>query len=228
VVADPITLIAADLEASGVSGPTSGVVGQSVQVSWTDLNNGSALASAPWVDNVYVVSDAQGDNPFLAGGFTYGGGLAVGGSVALSQQVTLPDVSGTLYFLVTTNATRSVGEGTGYGNNSAVAAESIVVAPAPLPDLVASNLTPPPNGVLSGTTVPITFTVTNRGQGPTSASQWQDWVILSHDANLAETYQGQLNAFGPGGDQDLIAQPIVKGMANASFLNPGDSYQQTV
>jgi hypothetical protein len=228
VVADAISLTAADLQVSGVSGPASGVVGQSVGVSWTDVNNGTAAASSPWVDNVYVVSDAQGDNPVLAGSFTYGGGLAVGGSAAITQQVTLPDTSGPLYFMVATNATRSVGEGSQYGNDSTVAAASISVAPAPLPDLVVSSITPPQSGVLSGTTVPVTYVISNRGQAPTSVPQWQDWVILSQDPNLGATYQGQLNATGPGGDQELATQPIVLGVANASYLNPGDSYQQTV
>ncbi|MFO0805191.1 MAG: CARDB domain-containing protein [Gemmataceae bacterium] len=228
VLANPIALTAADLKVTGVSGPITGVVGQTAQVSWTVLNSGAANASAPWVDRVYLVSDTSGSNPVLAGSFTYGGGLASGNSVSLTQEITLPNVSGTLYFMVTTNATRSVGEGTAYGDNTTVAAAAIVVAPAPLPNLVVTSITPPQNGVLSGTTVPITFLVSNQGDAPTSVPHWQDWVILSRDPNLADTYQGQLNPTGPGGDQILNSQPIVRGVANVSYLNPGDSYTQTV
>jgi hypothetical protein len=228
VLADPIALTAPDLQVSNVSGPTSGFTGQVVQVSWMDVNNGTAAATGPWVDNVYTVTDTAGDNPTLLGSFTFNGNLAAGASVQQTEELTLPNSSGTQWFMVTTNATQSVQEGTNFNNDSTVAANSIDIAAASLPDLVVTGITPPANGVFSGTTVPVSFTVANQGQGPTSAPTWQDWVILSQNPNLAATYQGQLNPTGPGGDQILTEQPVIEGFNNPTTLGVGGSYVQTV
>ena len=228
VIADPIALSAADLQVSGISGPATGDTGQAVLFNWTDTNNGTATAVGPWVDNVYVAKDAQGHNPTLMGSFTFNGQLAVGASAQLTEQVILPQTAGTLWFMVTTNATQTVAEGADYGNDTTVASSSVSVTAVPLPDLVVSSITPPANGVFSGTSVPVSFVVTNQGQAATSAPVWQDWVILSQDATLASTYQGQLNATGPGGDQTLTSQPDVLGFDNPSYLGVGQSYQQNV
>ncbi len=228
VMSQQITLSAADLQVGGVTGPASGFTGQSVLVSWTDVNNGTAQATGPWVDNVYLASDAQGDNPTLLGGFTFLGSLAVGASEQRTEQVVLPQTAGNQWFVVTTNATQTAAEGMNYGNDTTVATDSIDVIQTPLPDLVVTGITPPPNGVFSGSTVPISFTVKNRGQAPTTASTWQDWVILSQDPNLGQTYLGLLSPTGPGGDQTLNNQPLVVGVSNPSYLGVGDSYQQTV
>ncbi len=228
VASSPITLSAADLQVNGVSGPANGFTGQSVLVSWTDVNSGNATATGPWVDNVYSATDAQGDNPTLLGSFGYGGSLAIGTSIQRTQQVILSNASGNLWFVVVANATRTVGEATNFDNNSAVDAESIDVASVALPDLVVTSITPPSNGVYSGNRVPISFVVTNKGTAPTTAPTWQDWVILSQDPTLAQTYQGQLNGTGTGGDQTLNNQPVILGFDNPSYLAAGESYQQTV
>ena len=119
-------------------------------------------------------------------------------------------------------------EGGNYGNDTTVAASTRSTSRrVPLPDLVVTSITPPANGVFSGNTVPVSFMVKNQGQAPTSVPVWHDWVILSQNPNLAQTYQGQLNATGPGGDQTLNNQPVVVGFSNPSYLGRGNSYQQT-
>ncbi len=217
-----------DLQVANISGPSTGVGSQAALVSWTDENEGNHTATGPWVDNVYAATDAQGDNPTLLGSFEFDGTLAVGASVQLTQQVNLPANPGTYWLMVTTNATQAVQEGPNFGNDTTVAASSITVSAVPLPDLVVSSITPPPNGVFSGTSVPISFVVENQGTAPTSVPVWHDWVILSQDPTLAQTYQGQLNGTGPGGDQTLNNQPIIEGFVNPSYLGAGQSYEQNV
>ncbi len=46
-----------DLQVAGVSGPASGFNSQAVLVSWTDQNEGTNLATGPWVDDVYAATD---------------------------------------------------------------------------------------------------------------------------------------------------------------------------
>src|SRR5262249_10899374 len=121
VFAAPISLSAPDLQATGVSGPASSYVGTLVLVSWTDQNNGTGTASGTWTDNVYVATDAQGNNRTLLGSFPVTSALAVGASLQRVQQVTLPLTAGTYWFTVVTNATGSLAEGTNFNNNTAVA-----------------------------------------------------------------------------------------------------------
>jgi hypothetical protein len=228
VLADAIALSAPDLQVTSLSGPATGDTGETVLFTWTDVNNGTAAATGPWFDNVYTATDAQGHSPTLLASFEFDGTLATGASVQRIQQVILPATAGTRWFMVATNANGSVSEGGGYGNDTTVAGSSISILPVPLPDLVVTSITPPANGAFSGTTVPLSFVVKNQGQAPTSKPVWQDWVILSQDATLAQTYQGQLNPTGPGGDQTLNNQPIIVGASNPSYLGVGDTYQQTV
>ena len=96
----------------------------------------------------------------------------------LSAVVTLPSTAGNYGLEVVTNASASVFEAN-TSNNTQSATGPIQVAQAALPDLVVTSITPPNNGVLSGITVPVTFTVQNQGTGPTSASGWSDAVYLS-------------------------------------------------
>ncbi len=64
------------------------------------------------------------------------------------------------------------------------------------PDLTVTNITVPPN-VVSGTTVPITYTVTNRGTRATRTDSWTDRIFLSEDPSL-DTYDTVLGQSGYG------------------------------
>ncbi len=217
-----------DLVVDSTAVPASGYSGQTVAVSWTDLNNGAATANGPWTDTVYLAEDSQGTNPVVVGSFSFAGSLAAGESVQRTQSIVLPHTPGTYWLMVTTNADGGVAEGPFVANDTTLSSDSIDVAQVPLPDLVVTNITPPSNGVLSGTDVPISFVVQNQGTAPTSTPVWQDWVVLSQDPNLGSTYQGLLNPTGPGGDQTLNNQPVIVGFNNPSYLDVGESYTQTV
>jgi subtilase family serine protease len=78
-----------------------------------------------------------------------------------------------------------------------------------LPDLVVQNVMPPP-AAFSGQPVSISWQVLNQGLGNTGSSQWSDNVYLSLDT----IYQS---------GTDLL----LGGAGNVSFLNNGQSYQQT-
>jgi YD repeat-containing protein len=221
-------LVLPDLQVAGVSGPASGFTGQTVLVSWTDQNNGACAATGPWTDNIYAATDAQGDNPTLLGSFIVNQTLAAGASAQFSQQFTLPQTAGTYWLMVTTNAGLTLTESS-YSNDTTVAASSINVAMAPLPDLVVSSITVPTSAVLSGTSVPISFVVTNQGTAPTSVPVWQDIVIVSQDPTLIQLY----NSNSLTGDQflaDILKSnlSVLLPFKNASYLDVGQSYEQNV
>ncbi len=64
------------------------------------------------------------------------------------------------------------------------------------PDLTVTNITVPSN-VESGMTVPITYTVTNRGTRATRTDSWSDRIFLSEDPSL-DTYDTMLGQAGYG------------------------------
>src|SRR4029077_11264022 len=141
--------------------------------------------------------------------------------LARTEQITLPHSPGTYFFEVTTNVNHDVAEGASYGHNTTLAAAALTLSLPPLPDLVVSSISPPPNGVLSGNSVPVSFVITNQGSAPTTVPVWQDWVILSQDASLLTTYDGT-------DDKLLINQPLLVSADNPSYLDIGQSYQQPI
>ena len=83
--------------------------GQSLSLSWTVTNNGGATATGPWNDEVYLASDAQGDNETLLGTFPDGSSLAAGASYTSTEQVALPaDASGQAWLVVTADPNSAV------------------------------------------------------------------------------------------------------------------------
>ena len=82
---------AAALAVSGLAPENDQVVaGQSLNVSWTVTNNGTATANGPWNDEVFLASDAHGDNETLLGTFANGSALAPGTSYTSNEKVVLP------------------------------------------------------------------------------------------------------------------------------------------
>ncbi len=97
-----------DLVVSSVTGPAQGFIGQQAIVFWTDENIGAATATGPWTDTVYLMSADLSQNLGSLAGFAYSGTLAPGGSVSLSELVTLPETPGSYRFQITTNSTLSL------------------------------------------------------------------------------------------------------------------------
>ena len=79
------------------------------------------------------------------------------------------------------------------------------------PDLTVTNITVP-SKVISGTAIPITYTVTNQGTRATRVTEWTDGVFLSQDPSL-DIYDTELN---------------VGGYSSNVGLQPGASYTYTV
>ena len=90
----------------------------------------------------------------------------------------------------------------------------------PLPDLVVTSITPPSNGVFSGQSVPITYTVENVGDAPTSVPVWHDFVILSQDP-ITDVQRHVLTSFS-------TTSRYSTEFNNPSYLGVGQSYQKTV
>jgi uncharacterized membrane protein len=94
-VSTPITVTLPPLPALGVSGLSTNThlvyPGEILNLSYTVTNNGTAAATGSWYDQVYLATDAQGDNLTLLGTFPSGSVLAPGTSYTSNEQVTIPN-----------------------------------------------------------------------------------------------------------------------------------------
>ena len=128
----PITLVAPDLQVTGLSvQPTNLVSGSTLTVTWNDANTGNAAVDSEFVDHLTVVNTTTSAtlldtdityNPALPGNSP----IAPGGSVPQAYSFTLPQGlagTGNLLFTVTTDADNQIIEsnasGTGETNNTA-------------------------------------------------------------------------------------------------------------
>ena len=205
--------------------PASGLTGQGFNVGWTDQNQGAATATGPWQDYVWIsTTNTLDSNARFLGRFTYSDSLDPGQSVTRTQHFYLPGAAGQYFVIVRADADGAINEGPSVVDNTAASATTIDVAATPLPDLVVTSITPPTNGVLAGTTVPVTFTVQNQGAAPTQTPLWSDAVFISQSPDFTLTGNDFADGF------DIMSQPLgVPVFAqNPSYLAPGDSYSTTV
>jgi RHS repeat-associated protein len=211
-----------DLTVTNITVPTTILNNQNLIVSWTDQNNATISANGPWVDNVYYSTSSTGASPALLGTFSFPNSLAAGATVVLTQAVSLPSILGNIWIVVQTNANTQVNQDPIGLINTAIAGPVDIIQ-TPLPDLVVTGITPPSN-VLAGTSVPVTYTVTNKGNAPTNAAQWLDGVFLSQSPALTLTGNDFYDGF------EIMTQPIGVPVfvTNPSYLEPGQSYSQTV
>ncbi len=152
------------------------------------------------------------NQPTLVSGTTYAigfGSALAPGSYALVIAASVADLAGNEMDQTQNGVNGQAGNG--FSGTFSIALPDLIVAPG--------SIVPPPSAV-TGTTVPITFQITNQGTEPTY-SVWQDVVILSQNPNLVSQYDGI-------DDGVLFNNNVVEAFPNVSLLNPGQSYTQNV
>ena len=145
------------LSISNVTTPAKAVAGQPLTLDWTDTNFGGVSATGPWTDQVYLASDAAGDNPQLLGSVTFAGTLTPGQSTTQTLSVTLPAATtGNQYFLIKADALNQVPNDAASTNRQAVSSAvgfiSTVVA---TPPMSISQITPTSGSDLGNVTVTV-------------------------------------------------------------------------
>ncbi len=219
----PPDLIVADLQPG--DDPRSG---GTLAVTWTVENTGAGPTTAPeWIDYVWLSTDLdlrRGDDIQLS---TVSNlyPLDAGESYVRSVEVELPeDAVGTYYLFVSTDnddafistSGRRVSHDRGSvvealeDNNFAYVAIDIALTPPP--DLQVTGLTVPP-AVFSGQPVPVSWTVTNEGEGTVERASWKDHLYLSEDEVLD--------------DDDLFLRFVTPPFNQALQLLPGEGYDTT-
>ena len=195
-----------DLVVTDIRAPIEALSGQEVELTWTVRNQGGADFTGTHRDQVFLSADAAAGNDQFFNNFDFTGTIPAGGAITRVQRITLPiNLEGGRYVVVRTDAADAAFEHAGESNNVTVDDAAVAVRLSPLPNLRVAAVTPPPTA-FSGQQTVVEWVVTNVGTGPTSAPVWYDAVYLSTD-------------------DVLDAQDVYLGAAaNASYLNPGESY----
>ncbi len=200
----------ADLDVTSVVSQATNYSGEQTSVTWTVTNEGNPVWSGTsyWQDTIYFspfpsLSDSGSTNE---GSFVHSNDqpLLTGQSYTQTATFTLPPGIGgtqadpqTFYVFVITNPGGTTNTGNRDNDLSldyfsinayAIAANDEGSGSLPViyrePDLQVSNLIVPATASYSGSTIPVTWTVTNTGNRDTRTNFWIDRVYLSQSPSL--------------------------------------------
>lgn len=185
----PVTILSpnVDLKVSNASftGTSPVTLGSSIPITWTVTNGGTDPAAADWVDAVYVSDQPTIDaTSIYLDGFneSANAGLATGASYTENQTVYLGQMPvGARYLVFVANSDQTQLE-TDTSNNSFAVPITLAA-----PDLVVTDLTAP-SSLSPGSTVPVSWTVTNQGTTPTVVPSWYDLLTLDSTGSTAQSY----------------------------------------
>jgi hypothetical protein len=138
-----------DLAVLEVSGPTNALTDGLITAIWAVTNSGLSTASAPWVDELYLATDAQGANAFIVARVTNSLPVVVGDSYEVARSFLLPSEPGTYWLLLRTDAGGAVTEGS--ERNNALLSAAIDVQPS-----YRATVSTTVDSALSGTPIPLT------------------------------------------------------------------------
>jgi large repetitive protein len=180
--ASAIQVSGADLTVTSATTVNTTSLGQTIPVSWTVKNQGSAGTTAQWEDAIYISKDniLDGSDIFLkrqvASGST---SLNAGSSYSLSQNITIPGNApgGNVYLLVASD----------WINTQAETIENNNVFALPIQvdfgvDLIVSNAVAPAIASV-GETITAAWTVKNQG-GSSTLANWKGSIYYSKDSIL--------------------------------------------
>lgn len=222
-IASPIDLTLPrlpDLVITDISIPvTEAKAEDQLEIEWTVTNQGTEDAIGPWQT---LLSYVDADNTVAArtlGSVGFNETLSPGESIVRRQVVTIPanpSFEGAARIQINVDSSNNVFEHAGDDDNRFLDDDTFVLSEREFPNLVVSNIIVPSTAV-SGEMTDITFTVSNIGNAATSAPVWTDDLFLSLD-----------QAFDPNPGANRGADDFLGSANNVRFLNPGESYTNTI
>ncbi len=138
-----------DLAIAEISAPTNALTDSSITVVWTVTNSGLAMATAPWVDEVYIARDSQGANAILLFAVTNNSAVPRGDAYSYARSFVLPSDPGDHWILVRTDAGRAIAEGSEH-NNTALS-RPIAIQPS-----YRATVSTTVDAAVAGTVIPLT------------------------------------------------------------------------
>jgi subtilase family serine protease/protocatechuate 3,4-dioxygenase beta subunit len=182
-----IDIAAPNLTISHANAPIAAILGETLAVTWTVLNNGSVPANADWYDSVYLSNDQILDSSdqyvaaFWQGGKTP---LAAETSYTDTQNITISgNVTGDRYLIFVTDYYTNYYYNNQQGETDETDNTYVLPISLSAPDLIISDATAPSIGIVNGA-VDVSWQVKNQGTVPAPAD-WSDYIYLSTDATLS-------------------------------------------
>ncbi|MBR0224460.1 MAG: fibronectin type III domain-containing protein, partial [Thermoguttaceae bacterium] len=234
-----------DLSISNVTAPETAALGAKLNLSWTEVNTGTANALGSWRNQLYLARTPDGSGSRLplatldsGTGSTLGTAIAVDGSVTRSATVSIPLNEsgwgpGDYYLVMESDVYGAVLE-LNETNNKAVS-QKITLDYERTPDLVVSAITGPSN-VAPGDQATLSWTTENVGELATAGS-WNETIYMSFDGTtndaIALTTLRRSGALAPGGSESrttTVAIPSSTRVGAFRFLvvaDPDNSLPET-
>ncbi|WP_342361882.1 CARDB domain-containing protein [Terrarubrum flagellatum] len=172
-------LTANDLSVSDVQAPTTGAMGSPITVQWTDTNTGDHPITSNRTTYIYLSLDGVSTNLLVASTTNFdplGIGQSQARSLTFNLPITPPFGAGDYKFIVFSSTINEPDL-----TNNRAASDTVSLTLPPTADLVVSSIVVPSEAV-SGTTIPISWTITNNGAAA-AIGPWSDWLFLSTQSN---------------------------------------------
>ncbi|MEH1863767.1 MAG: CARDB domain-containing protein [Nostoc sp.] len=169
-----------DLVITAANAPTIAGLGETISVSWTVKNQGTASTSSDWYDYIYISDDQffdESDFRLTDGYIRENKLLASGSSYTITEDISIDNfvALGDRYLLFVADHDHSQGE-TNETNN--VFAQAIAINNAP--DLVVTAANAPASVALNER-ISVSWTVKNQSTISAKAYNWYDAVYISDD-----------------------------------------------
>ncbi len=167
-----------DLVITMIVPPSAYAAGESVPVSWTVRNQGSAPAEGSWTETLFGSSDTNLGNDLFIESFSVSGPLNPGESITRNESMTVPSLPAGYHVVACADTGGVIAEPDDANNCRVADTRSDLL----LPDLVVTEFSPP-GAALADSMVSVPWTVTNSGAASANGS-WTDRLYLSADPAL--------------------------------------------
>ena len=174
-----------ELMVTNVQVPNNPSSGQTIQISYSILNQGgSSGVNTQWNDLIWLSLDTLVDGGDILLRTTSNLiALNNGQNYTNTVTVTLPQgIQNNFYIIVATDYYNTVLENNDTNN---INYNSMLVSLTPPPDLVVTSIITPPISLFSGQPLTFSYTVKNVGTGITSNGNWIDRIYISSDSTFS-------------------------------------------
>jgi hypothetical protein len=190
-----------DLAIHQIVAPTNVFSGQNFILPFSVKNQGYATATGSWSDVVYISADTvfNASTAILLGSYPRSLPLQPDSIYYNNAQLTIPpNIFGTFYLYIKTDATNQVFENV-YENNNLTKSAPFQVFLTPPPDLIVKSIQAP-SILVNKVVYTLNYSVKNQGAIPTSSGDWTDKIYLTNASNYNLSNAFLLGSFLHQGD----------------------------
>jgi len=182
-----------DLRVENIDAPAEVDPGATLSVQFTVLNDSAVPTTrSEWIDRAFLSLDTRiTPDDILLGESRNQAALGPGESYLspIATGVVPKRYRGEVYIIIVLDAEGEMDEWPNEDNN--LRYQSVYAIPLPLADLVTSDVAAPGQAI-DGAEIPVQYTVTNLGSGPTYTDRWTEMIWLTTDKNRPHPGAGDI------------------------------------